>query len=148
VRTRILSLALAIAALPALTARPDPAGSVTGGFTSTPTPTSPKGTRAAVDLPPELHIRNTRGNDLAPNKFGVPTNPRREPGKGSGLCVFTSLEVAARWQGVHELDGFQEWMTRHAGGGWPEKVDEMVKQFCKEKGRAVPGYVQHTGGDP
>ncbi|VTR95248.1 unnamed protein product [Gemmata massiliana] len=89
----------------------------------------------ACDLPTELHMKNTGG--MGPGG----------PGTGAGLCVFTSVEVAARWQNVRELDGFQKWMTKRPGGGWPEKLDQMLKQFCAEKGVSVPRYVQHTGGD-
>lgn len=92
-------------------------------------PVTPDGSQVICDLPPNQHIRNTEGSD------------------GSGLCVFTSLEVASRWQNITELDGFQKWMTKRPGGGWPEKVDQMIAAFCKEKGVAVPAYIQHTGGD-
>lgn len=92
-------------------------------------PISPDGKKATVDLPTNRHIRNVGGSD------------------GAGLCVFTSIQMAADWQNVRELDGFREWMRRRPGGGWPEKVDQMLKQFCGEKGVPVPPYVQHTGGD-
>lgn len=98
-------------------------------FSPTPTPTSPAGTRATVDLPTAQHMRNVGGSD------------------GAGLCVFTSIQHAAYWQGVNTLDGFREWMRRRPGGGWPGKVDQMLSQFCREKGIPVPDYVQHTGGD-
>ena len=89
-------------------------------------------------------MRNTGGNDNPPPFF---PNPNREPGKGSGLCVFTSVEMAARWGNVRDLDGFQKWMTNHPGGGWPSKLSKMLKSYCDEKRIAVPRYVQITGGD-
>jgi hypothetical protein len=92
-------------------------------------PVSPDGTRATVDIPAARHIRNVGGSD------------------GAGLCVFTSIQLGADWQNVRELDGFREWMRRRPGGGWPEKVDQMLSQFCRERGATVPAYVQHTGGD-
>lgn len=87
------------------------------------------GKRATADIPTGQHIRNVGGSD------------------GAGLCVFTSAEVAARWQNVPELAGFQQWMRRRPGGGWPEKLDRMVAQYARERGVPPPGYVQHTGGD-
>lgn len=92
-------------------------------------PVSPDGTRAVVDLPTSQHMRNVGGSD------------------GAGLCVFTSLQHASYWQNVRELDGFRAWMQRRPGGGWPQKVDQMFAQFCREKGVSVPPYIQHTGGD-
>lgn len=86
------------------------------------------GARATADLDPKQHMRNVGGSD------------------GAGLCVFTSCEVASRWQSG-ALDGFQKWMSRRPGGGYPEKLDAMIVQFCREQNRAVPRYVQHTGGE-
>jgi hypothetical protein len=105
-------------------------------FKPTTEPVSPDGAKAVVDLPRSQHMRNTGGSD----------GPRG-PGSGSGLCVFTSIEHSARWQNVATLDGFQKWMTKKPGGGYPQKVDAMLKQFCAERGVPVPPYVQHTGGD-
>ncbi|HEY1191784.1 MAG TPA: hypothetical protein VGE74_29400, partial [Gemmata sp.] len=98
-------------------------------FDPTPQPVSPDGTRAVVDLPANQHMRNVGGSD------------------GSGLCVFTSVQHSAYWQNVRELDGFRAWMQRRPGGGWPQKLDQMFAQFCREKGVGVPAYIQHTGGD-
>lgn len=100
-----------------------------GGFSPEKHPVSPDGTRATCDIPPSQHIRNTGGRD------------------GAGLCVFTSMELAADWQQLPELAGFQRWMTKRPGGGYPEKVDAMLKAYCQEKGVPVPPYVQHTDGD-
>jgi len=38
-------------------------------------------------------------------------------------------------------------MTFREGGGYPQKVDEMLKLYCREKGVTIPLYVQHSGGD-
>ena len=94
------------------------------------------------DLPFELQMRNRGGNDR------TRTNPMGLPGRGSGLCVFTSIEHAARYQNVPALIGFQEWMTRRPGGGHPQKVDEMIAQFCKERGFPVPPYINIEGWHP
>lgn len=99
------------------------------GFTPTSTPVSPGGLRAAVDLPGELHQRNTGGSD------------------GAGLCVFSAFEDECEWMGYTQMRGFHKWMENYPGGGWPEKLDKMVAQFCKEKGVEIPPYIQHIGGD-
>lgn len=105
---RLVSLLLVTLPIPA-TAQP---GALVPGFTPTKTPVSPAGVRAQIDLPASLHIRNTGGSD------------------GAGLCVSTSVEVAARWHGLHELDGFQQWARRRPGGAYPEKLDSMLRAFC------------------
>jgi hypothetical protein len=114
---------------------------VPAGITTTKGPVGPAGVRAICDLPAPEHLMNRGGNDRTRD------NPRGEPGKGYGLCVFTSVEVASRWQWVRELAGFQEWMTRHPGGGYPEKLDRMIAAYCREHSVPTPTYVQHTGGD-
>ncbi|HJZ93117.1 MAG TPA: hypothetical protein VKE40_19730 [Gemmataceae bacterium] len=92
----------------------------------------PEHDREAVTchLPEREHLRNAAGND------------------GLGLCVFTSIDLAARWANEQALIGFRDFMIRHAGGGYPEKVDQYVPKMAATKGLPVPGYVQHTGGDP
>lgn len=79
----------------------------------------------------------------------LPLNMRLEnkSGMGLGLCVFTSINNAALWQDVKQLQGFRDWMTKRKGGGWPEKVDSMIADYCKEQGVSTPSYIQHTGGD-
>lgn len=110
-------------------------------FAATKDPVSSAGVRSVVDLPAAQHMRNSGGNDR--NK----DNPRGEPGKGYGLCVFTSIEIMSRWLNLMQVSGFQKWMESKPGGGFPQKVDQMLSAFCKEKGVEVPDYVQHTGGD-
>jgi len=99
-----------------------------GEFSPSPSPVH-AGKRAVADIPNAQHIRNVGGSD------------------GAGLCVFTSVELAARWQNVAALDGFQAWMKKRPGGGWPEKLDKEIAAFCRSKSVPVPDYVQHTGGD-
>ena len=81
-------------------------------------------------LPEREHLLNAPGTD------------------GFGLCVFTSLDLAARWANEPALVGLRDYMTKHPGGGWPEKVDEVVPKAAAAKGLPTPAYAQHTGGDP
>jgi hypothetical protein len=83
------------------------------------------------DLPRDQKKKNTGGSD----------GPKG-PGSGSGLCVFTSIEYAARYQNERRLFDFQKQMTHEPGGGYPSKVDKMIAKYA-------PGvrYVQHTGKD-
>lgn len=87
---------------------------------------SPDGTEEIqLDLPGQEHMKNKGGTDSA------------------GLCVFTSIEIAAHWMNVEDLRGFQEKMTHEQGGGWPEKVDQMMKKYAHNI-----DYVQYSGNDP
>ena len=104
-------------------------------FSPTAGPVAPDGTKAVVDLPISQHMRNTGGMG------------RRGPGTGAGLCVFTSIEMAGRWQFIRQLDGLQKYMTTKQGGGYPQKVDAVLAAFCREKSLPIPQYIQHTGGD-
>lgn len=90
----------------------------------------PGGIEATCDLPAELRMRNTGGMG------------RNGPGTGAGLCVFTSIEHAAKWSNESRLVGLQKYMTTREGGGYPEKVDRVLAAYA-------PGiaYIQHTGGD-
>lgn len=92
---------------------------VTGG------PTSPDGkTVVACDLPVSQRTKNVGGTD------------------GSGLCVFSSIGHAARFQNERRLVDFQANMRKERGGGWPEKVDQMIAKYGK--GAA---YLQYEGTD-
>jgi len=99
----------------------EPAGKiVTGG------PVAPDGkTEVVCDLPVDQRKKNVGGRD------------------GAGLCVFTSIMHAARWQNETRLANFQDQMRNEPGGGYPEKVDAMVKKYG-------PGtqYIQYEGKDP
>lgn len=124
---------------PAL-AKPSPVGPPSGVIQSPIEATvganiAPDGTEVQIDLPNDRHVRNTGG--IGP----------RGPGSGAGLCVFTSIQHAADWQGVEVLQDFQKWMTTKPGGGYPSKVDAMIKQKCAEAGKPVPDYLHVTGGD-
>lgn len=79
----------------------------------------------------------------------LPTHRHKENKVGRdnlGLCVFTATEMSADWSHEVSLLGFRDWMTKKPGGGYPEKLDEMIRARCSELGVKVPEYVQHTGG--
>lgn len=99
-------------------------------------PVANDGTPVQLDLPKALHMRNTGGSD----------GPRG-PGSGSGLCVFTSINHAAYWQNVFQLQEFQKWMTKYPGGGHPQKVDAMIGKLCKEQGLPMPDYLNMQTND-
>lgn len=86
-------------------------------------------TQIDCDLPGNLHLKNIGGSD------------------GAGLCVFTSITHSARWQNVPLLENFRDWMKQFPGGGYPQKVDEMIAKIAKEKGIAAPAYIQVEGDD-
>ena len=95
-----------------------------------PRPVAPDGTNATIDLPAARHVRNV-GSQV----------------DGLGLCVFTSVQQAADWHNVPQLLGFQRWMAKRPGGGYPEKLDRELAAFCASQGKPTPAYVQHVGGD-
>jgi len=98
--------------------------------------TSRDGIKASLLLPRSERLKNTGGSD----------GPRG-PGSGSGLCVFTSIAHAARWQNVDSLKDFQAWMRFRPGGGYPAKVDDMIARYTTEQGVAKPAYLQYEGLD-
>lgn len=81
------------------------------------------------NLPAKYHIHNVGGSD------------------GAGLCVFASMHHAGVWQGEPVFTGLFDWMRKHPGGGWPEKVDRMVREYAREKRLDVPDYIQVQGTD-
>jgi hypothetical protein len=86
--------------------------------------TSPSGVEIQCDLPAALRKQNVGGRD------------------GAGLCVFTSIMHASRYQNEKRLWNFQADMQKELGGGYPDKVDKMIAKYG-------PGtkYIQHEGGD-
>ena len=86
---------------------------------------SRNGVEIQIDLPASQHIKN----------FGAPDD-------GLGLCVFASMTMAARWHHVTELSDVIHKIKQ--GGGYPEKVTNVIKEFA-------PAYsdrlVQYEGTD-
>lgn len=92
-------------------------------------------TEAQVDYPTNLWIKNI-GSRV----------------DGSGMCVFSSAEMAARWCGHENFYGFRDWCANHyPGGGYPEKLDKLIAAYCKAKNIPAPNtpggpdYVQYEG---
>lgn len=83
-----------------------------------------EGVDITIDLPAEMHVRN----------FGAPDD-------NAGLCVFASMTMGARWHNIRALDDVIHKLKK--GGGWPEKVDQVIKQFAPKL-----DYVQYEGTDP
>jgi len=95
------------------------AAPVTGG------PVSPDGkTKVTINFPEKWRAHNTGGRD------------------GAGLCVFTSIMHAARWQLETPLANFQDLMKKELGGGWPSKVDQMIAKYANGV-----DYFQYEGRD-
>jgi len=67
---------------------------------------------------------------------------------GAGMCVTTSIEQAGDYQRVPAIKGFRDWCAKFPGGGYPEKVEQQIKQYFVEKQTPEPGYLQYTGPDP
>ncbi|GIW83080.1 MAG: hypothetical protein KatS3mg105_4887 [Gemmatales bacterium] len=92
--------------------------------------TSPDGKQPVrIDLPVDQRLRNCGGAD------------------GAGMCVMSSIEMAARWCHLEELRGLRDWCARQPGGAYPAKVDRQLRDFCREKKIPVPDYIQYTGSD-
>lgn len=95
------------------------------------------------------------GDDTVPGSVlqaqaSIPMSERKNNvggSDGAGLCVFTSIEHAARRQNVFQLKEFQKFMKSRPGGGYPEKVDKKIAELCQEKGYPKPAYLQVTGKD-
>jgi hypothetical protein len=82
-------------------------------------------TEVACDLPSDLLFHNVSGRD------------------GVGLCVFASITYAALYQNEPKLTGLFDAMKKERGGGWPEKVDQMIAKH----GQGA-SYLQYEGSDP
>jgi hypothetical protein len=68
---------------------------------------------------------------------------------GAGMCVFTSIEHAARYQNLEAMRGFRDWAAQNfRGGGYPEKVDDLLTKWFKYKGIEPIPYVQYQGKTP
>ena len=85
-----------------------------------------------VDFPSEQWIRNI-GSKV----------------DGAGMCVFTSFEMACLWAGLEEFRGFRDWCAaKYPGGGYPEKLAQLIDAYCQAKSIKKPLVIQYTGSDP
>lgn len=94
-------------------------------------PTSPDGSEEiSCDLPGALHRKNTAS-------------------RGLGLCVFTSIHHSATYQDVPQLQEFPKWLVDKGipGGGYPQKVADLIPKISRERGLPEPEYVQVEGVD-
>lgn len=66
---------------------------------------------------------------------------------GAGLCVFTSIQHSAVRQNVPFFADFQAWMRSKPGGGYPQKVDAMIREKCEKAGKPIPPYLQIKNND-
>jgi hypothetical protein len=83
------------------------------------------GVEVTCDLPVSQRTKNVGGRD------------------GAGLCVFSSIGHAARYQNEARLKDFQKDMRKEPGGGYPQKVDKMIARYG-----AGTQYVQYEGSEP
>ncbi len=67
---------------------------------------------------------------------------------GAGMCVMTSIELAARWQGLEQYRGLRDWCAKFPGGAYPQKVDDQLKRFAREHHLPPPAYLQYEGAVP
>lgn len=82
------------------------------------------------DLPGDLHMKNI-GSRV----------------DGAGMCVMSSIEMAALWQGMEEYRGLRDWCAKEPGGGYPGKVDKQLAAFARAKSLPAPRYLQYEGPD-
>lgn len=87
------------------------------------------GVSITADLPGNQHIRNI-GSKI----------------DDAGMCVFSSIEMAALHAGLEQMRGWRDWCAaRYPGGGWPEKVDRCLADWFKAKNIAPIPYLNADG---
>jgi hypothetical protein len=68
---------------------------------------------------------------------------------GAGMCVFSAIEMAARYQNLEQMRGWRNWCAaKYRGGGWPQKVDQCLAAWFKLKGIEPIPYLQYLGKEP
>ncbi len=68
---------------------------------------------------------------------------------GAGMCVDSSIEMAARHQGLEQMRGFRDWAAaKFPGGNYPQGVDKQLKIWFAEKKLAPIPYLQYEGPAP
>lgn len=67
----------------------------------------------------------------------------------AGMCVPTSIEMAALYSGLEQMRGFRDWWGKHyEGGGWPAQVDAVLQDYFEKNSIAPIPYLQYVGKDP
>lgn len=90
------------------------------------------GQSITCDLPGNQHIKNI-GSRI----------------DSAGMCVFSSIEMSALYQGLEQMRGWRNWCAQnYRGGGWPEKVDSCLAAWFKTKNIAPLPYIQYQGRNP
>lgn len=90
---------------------------------------APDGTPVRIGFPPSEDIRN-----IGSHKDGY------------GMCVMSSIEMAARWANLESFRGLRDWCAQEKGGGYPAKVDDQIERFAKAQAENVePSYLQYEG---
>lgn len=96
------------------------------------------------------------GGKVAPDgktevQIDLPFNMQKEniSSRGLGCCVFRSIDHAAHWASEPALYGMPEWMVAKgiAGGGYPQKVADLVPKIAKDRGLPAPPILQVQGPD-
>lgn len=91
-----------------------------------------QGQEVTVDLPEKYQIRNI-GSRI----------------DNAGMCVFSSIEMAAEWHGLDDMKGWRDWCANnYPGGGYPEKVDQLLAEWWRYKNLTPIPYIQYEGTDP
>lgn len=90
-----------------------------------------QGDEFTADLPLYEHFKNIGGTD------------------GAGMCVLSSIELAALFHGMEDLRGVRNyWAQRERGGAWPGKVDDQLGRYFKLPGKTSQPYMQFESRDP
>lgn len=85
------------------------------------------GVEVQIDLPVAQRIRNRGGSD------------------GAGMCVMSSIEMAARWHNLEQLRGLRDWCARQPGGAYPSKVDRQMREYAEAHNIPIPAYINYDG---
>jgi hypothetical protein len=127
-RTTLAFLLACILTLPLLAVRaaPPPAARTEAKWTGR---TAPDGTEIRLDIPDELHQRNTGGSD------------------GAGLCVYASARHSGRWHDEPVFSGMFDYMKGQPGGSYPTKFAGTVKTYARLKSLPEPHYLSIEGLD-
>lgn len=66
----------------------------------------------------------------------------------AGMCVNSSIEMAALYQGLEQMRGYRNWSAQYPGGSYPSKVDAQLEKWWKYKNITPIPYLQYEGKEP